>query len=357
MSTQNNKLDFTDQEFNIGIDVHDKNWVVSIRNNKMELKTFSMNPSPKELYRHMNHNYPGGQYNSAYEAGFSGFWAHRELEKLGIKNIVIHAADVPITNKEKTNKDDKIDARKIARELDNNSLNSIYIPNEFNQQLRSLNRLRSRAVVSQTRVKNRIISHLYYYGITVPSNQEMPRWSGYFINWLKSIEFKHKTAKTYLLFCLEELLQHRKRIAQILRELKLYIKEHDLYQQIEYIRSVPGIGYVSAMVFYTEIMDINRFKKFDNLLSLVGLVPSTASSGDKSSEKGLTPRRNRFLRHMIIESAWVAVRKDPALLAAFNKLTKRMKKQDAIIRIAKKLLNRIRYVWKNQTYYVNAVIE
>ena len=111
------------------------------------------------------------------------------------------------------------------------------------------------------------------------------------------------------------------------------------------------------MVFFTEIMNMYRFPKLDHLLCYIGLVPSVASSCDKSSEKGITPRRNRYLRHLIVESSWAAIRKDPALLACFNELTKRMKKQDAIIRIAKKLVNRIRHVWKNQTYYVPAVIE
>ena len=120
---------------------------------------------------------------------------------------------------------------------------------------------------------------------------------------------------------------------------------------------MPGIGTVSSMVLFSEIMNIYRFPKIDHLLCYVGLIPSVNSSGDKSSERGITPRRNRFLRHLIVESSWVAIRKDPALFTAFTVLTKRMKKQDAIIRIAKKLLNRIRYVWKNQTYYVPAVIE
>ncbi len=57
MSKQNNKLDFTNQEFHIGIDVHKKNWSVTIRSNQMELKTFSMNPSPEDLYHYMNRNY------------------------------------------------------------------------------------------------------------------------------------------------------------------------------------------------------------------------------------------------------------------------------------------------------------
>ncbi len=43
-------IDYTNQDFFLGIDVHQKNWIVTVRTNNMELKTFSMNPSPEELY-------------------------------------------------------------------------------------------------------------------------------------------------------------------------------------------------------------------------------------------------------------------------------------------------------------------
>ena len=101
----------------------------------------------------------------------------------------------------------------------------------------------------------------------------------------------------------------------------------------------------------TEFIDISRFKKFDKLCSFLGLVPSTDSSGERQRDIGLTPRCNKYLKHMIIESSWIAVRKDLSLLNAYAKLTDRMAKTDAIIRIARKLLNRIHYVWKNQSPY------
>jgi hypothetical protein len=53
----------------------------------------------------------------------------------------------------------------------------------------------------------------------------------------------------------------------------------------------------------------------------------------------------------------VAVRKDPALLMSFNELSKKMPKNNAIIRIARKMLNQIRYVLKNQQEYVSAVVQ
>ena len=42
---------------------------------------------------------------------------------------------------------------------------------------------------------------------------------------------------------------------------------------------------------------------------------------------------------------------------AFAQYCKRMRKTRAIVKIARKLLNRIRYVLKNQAEYVPAVIE
>jgi len=71
----------------------------------------------------------------------------------------------------------------------------------------------------------------------------------------------------------------------------------------------------------------------------------------------MTGRRNPQLRCLLIESAWVAVRKDPALIMAFNDLCKRTTKTKAIVKIARKLLNRIRYVLKNQQEYVPGVVQ
>jgi len=351
------ELDFSDKKLFMGLDIHKKNWSVTIRCSGMELHTFSMNPSPAELYRHLQKRYPNGQYFSAYEAGFCGYWIHRELEQFGVHNIVFHAADVPTTHKERERKSDKVDSRKIARELENNSLTGNYIPDEKFQQIRSLRRLRDRTTQNQTRTKNRIKGLLNFLGVETPSQQEMPHWSSRFISWMETVELPHSSSRDYLDLCLLELREHRKRTSEIVRMLRKYCKELGLNQLLLNLRTVPGVGFVTAITLITEIMDMARFCKFDHLASFFGLTPSVASSDDNEVNYGLTNRRNRYLRHVIIEAAWVAIRKDPALLCAFNELSGRMKKQDAIIRIAKKLLNRIRYVWNNQQEYVTCVAQ
>jgi len=112
----------------------------------------------------------------------------------------------------------------------------------------------------------------------IPSHEEMPHWSGHFINWLKSLEFSYQAAKDYLLFCIEELIDRRHRIAQITRALRRHIKEQGLSEQIDLLCSVSGVGPITAISFYTELMEMNRFRTFDRLASYVGLVSCQVNS-------------------------------------------------------------------------------
>ena len=71
----------------------------------------------------------------------------------------------------------------------------------------------------------------------------------------------------------------------------------------------------------------------------------------------ITRRGHSVLRAVLIESAWVAVRTDPALTLRYHELCKRMELNKAIVRIAKKLLNRIKFVLKNKQVYEYAVVK
>ena len=352
-----NNLNFSNTFFYIGIDTHLKNWRVTIRNSGIELKTFSMNPSPDELYKYLNKHYPNGNYLIVYEAGFCGFWPQRKFAELDIKCIVVNPADVPSSNKEKTVKTDPIDSRKLARELENGSLKALYVPDIYSEQLRTLMRLRFRLVQNQTRIKNRIKMLLYNYGIIIPKEHlSNSRWSGYFIDWLKSLKLNSSAGQYTLDNLLLQLEQTRAHLNNILRQLRLEAGTESISSVISSLSSVPGIDFITAMSLFTELIDIKRFNNFEQLCSFVGLVPSVHSSGQTEYTKGITFRHNKFLRPILIEAAWTAVKKDPALTLRFNELIKHMSKQKAIIRIAKKLLRRIRHVWINQDSYVNALV-
>jgi transposase len=356
MTPQNNQLDFKGQSFFIGIDVHKNNWSVTIRTRDLELKTLSMNPNPEELAHYLRRRYPGGNYHSVYEAGFCGFWIHRRLQALGIDNIVVHPADVPTTRKEKDQKRDPIDSRKLSRELASGSLKGIWIPATFHEELRSLSRLRHKTVRHQSRVKNRIKGLLHYYGIPIPNRVEVSPWSGVFLNWLKELTFNHEPARYCLLTSIQELINTKQQIADIVRELRRYSRQPGIKEIVrDVLMTIPGVGFILAMTLYAEIADARRFRRFDHMACYVGLVPSVSSSGDKENIRGITERHNGYLRYLLIEAAWIAVRTDPVLTDAYCTLIRRMSKQEAIIRIAKRLLSRMRCVWINQQPYVEGI--
>ena len=351
-------LSFKDQDFFIGIDVHKKQWTLSITTMNMLLKKrLSIDPSPLGLLIYMQKHYPHGNYYAAYESGFSGFWAARQLNNLGIKCMVIHPSDVPSSQKERLNKNDRIDSRKLSRSLSNGDLIPIYIPEKVAEEYRYLNRHRLRMVKDQTRIKNRIKSTLHQFGIQIPLRYEERRWAGAFINWLLSIKFDTEYAQFAYEDLIDQCVQIRTRITKQLKKMRNMSKEVAPFNVIiPLLLTVPGIGFISAITLATEIVDMNRFKTLENLASYVGLVPSIQSSDETEITYGISTRRNKFLRSILIEAAWKAVKIDPALTMKFNKLSRRMPRNKAIVRIAKRLLSRIRYVWNNQKPYVLSVV-
>ena len=136
------------------------------------------------------------------------------------------------------------------------------------------------------------------------------------------------------------------------------LAKSDRYRSnLKLLQSIPSIGQLTGMILLTEIGDINRFKRLDELCSYCGVVPNCHNSGQSEKVGGLTRRGNNIIKRVLIECAWSAVRKDPALLLYYKEQIKKMKGQKAIIKVVRKLLSRIRYVLMNKKEYVLGVIE
>jgi len=352
------QLDFSGQDIFIGLDTHLKTWKVSIIVGDTSFKTYMQDPAVGVLRKFLLKNLPGGNYYSAYEASFSGFSIHRKLLKSGIKNIVVNPADIPTTDKERKQKEDKRDSREIAKQLSKGLLVPIYIPEVETEGDRNLIRYRKSLAKDSARAKNRIKSLLYYHGIKIPAEFDENRyWSKKFINWIEELEMPTPSAKLVLEKRLNWLKIHREEILSTNRAIRQLSKKQVYKTNVNLLISVPGVGLLTAMMLLTETGDIKRFKKTDKLNAYLGLIPTTNSSGQKDKTGNITSRTNKLLRSAIIESAWVAIRNDAALMLAYQKLIKRMKSQNAIIRIAKKLVNRIVYVLREQRPYVSNIVK
>jgi transposase len=324
----------------------------------LSYRTFTQPPSVGALVQHLERNFPGATYYSSYESGFSGFWAHRELVSQGLHNIVVHAADVPTTQKERAFKTDKRDCRKIARSLCNGELEALHVPSIKTQEDRSLVRLRLTFRKDLTRQKNRVKAMLNFYGKEIPERfSSSSHWSKVFIEWLKGVKFETGSAEQALKLLIGQVEQLRSGMLEVTRKIRKLATSQDYCADMALMLKLPGVGLVTGIAFLTQLETINRFPNTDRLASYLGLIPNCHSSGDKENTGEMTYRGNKWLRELLIECAWTAARSDPALHLAYLNLCKRMESNKALIRIARKLLNRIYYVLKNKREYEKGIVQ
>lgn len=348
------ELSFEGETIYCGLDVHKTNWKVNARMNNIEIAAFSQDPNPEQLKTHFKKNYPGAFLKVAYEAGFCGFGIQRSLTKMGIKCIVVNAADIPASDKDRKRKDDKRDARKLSLELAKGDLSAIYVPDKEIENVRALVRQRHRFVQDQTRTANRIKQFLLNHSLSTEDKSE--RWSLKFIKKLEELDCESESLKITLKYLVEQYSRTRDSIKNVTLAIRNFSKQEPFVQVQTVLQSINGIGLISGMVVQTEIMDIYRFKTLDKLCDYAGLVPDIYSTNDKTLICGITARANEFLRETLIESSWILIRKDPAMLMKFNEYRRRMNENKAIIRISKHLLSRIRHLWINGGSYEKGLV-
>ena len=175
------------------------------------------------------------------------------------------------------------------------------------------------------------------------------------MSWVEQQAAKDILLQETLLLMLEEV----KLLRQLLLKTEIKIRElmkNKYQQQATLLLSTPGIGQTTAMLFLLEIGDLKRFAAFDQLNDFVGFCPDTNSSGDIARDTGITTRRHKQLRSALLEAAWKAIKVDPVLLETYQQLARRMKAQQAIIRIARKLLRRMRAVMLSGIPYQKGMV-
>jgi transposase len=252
-------------------------------------------------------------------------------------------------------KTDKVDCLKLAKSLRAGLLNGIYIRPKDSIDERGVVRIRRAIIKDLSRYKIRVKHLLMSNGVILPEQFDKRRgscWSGAFIAWLKSdIKLLSSTRRSLDLLIAQV---ERMRLAQLqaTRELRSLSRTEAYRENYDLICSVPGIGGIVAMTLLTEVHDISRFSNERQFASYLGLVPTSHSSGDKTIHGEMTFRGNKDLGPMMIEAAWIAIRNDIGLASSFSQYCRKMKSQQAIVRVARKLSNIIIAVLKNKRKYV-----
>lgn len=344
-----NKRNYSEKVIYMGIDVHKKTYAcVSICEGEI-VKRDTLPACPEALLNYMHKFFPGAKINSAYEAGFSGFYLHRFLLKNGVNNIVVHAASVEISSRDRV-KTDKRDALKIATQLSVQRLKGIYVPSIEREAKRNITRLRASFWKLRQSVGARLKSLLFTQGL-IDGNDDTRLSKKWIMKKLIEIEEnKYESEFYYSVRMYAEEWDHlTEKIKEIEEQFKIQAKEESDWHTI-YV-SFPGIGLIHARQLNNELGDMSQFQNEKQLFSSTGLTPSEYSSGEHIRQGHISRQGNPLIRKILIEASWIAIEKDPNLRETFERISVKAGRKRAIVGVARRFVGRMRSCLMSGTLY------
>jgi transposase len=236
---------------------------------------------------------------SCYEAGPTGYWLHRELEKLGVSNYVI--CPTRLDSRGKGVNTDKSDATELLVRLDRyvagnqKAFSVVTVPTPEQEQKRALSRqrdqLRRKRLSFAAQGRMLLLSQGYRY-----SN-----------NWWKTNGWE-KLQEKVPGWIVEQLKIFRGIIQYVQKEVNALARR----LTSEAPKSLPkGLGGLTHEILEREIRDWSRFKNRRQLGSYSGLTGGVSGSGERSLDLSITKAGNRRLSCCLVECAWRMVLQQP----------------------------------------------
>ena len=353
--TEGTMRDYTGKTVYVGIDVHKKTYsCVTICNGEV-IKRDTMPGKPAVVVSYLKKAFYGAQIESVYEAGFSGFHLHRILHSEGINNVVVNAASIEVSSRDRV-KTDKRDALKMSTQLSVGRLSGIHVPEAEREQMRSVSRLRDRMMRARNSVGNQLKSLLYTQGLIECEDDTVisEKWIAIKLEAIKRSNFIEDFVFTVEQYQ-DEWIQLNNRVKEITKRMKAQAKKEPALQAI--YESVPGIGPIHARQLINELGDMKQFKNMKKLFSFTGLTPCEYSSGENVRHGNISRQGNPILRKVLVETAWVAIKRDMELRNMFDQIAHRRGKKRAIVAVARNLVGRLRSCVMSGCLYEIKLIE
>jgi transposase len=119
------------------------------------------------------------------------------------------------------------------------------------------------------------------------------------------------------------------------------------------LKTIPGIGAVDGAMIYSEIGDISRFRKPDQLIAFAGLDPATKQSGNfRAGSTKMSKRGSPFLRFALVNAAWNVSMNNATFGEYYNlKLAEKGRHYKALGHVAGKLCRVIFAMLKNNMVF------
>jgi transposase len=282
----------------------------------------------------------------AYEASGQGFGLYDDLTEAGIDCQVLAPTHLPHTAHSRKNKTDDKDAEMLLNEvrahvLAGRELPSVWVPNPQTRDDREVVRLRLELAEQRTRMKNQIRNLAKRWKLAFPEwFTSSGNWSRKSLAWLQDVAAGKagtlpdgaREAMANLVHLYETLCERMKTLDGVITRLS---RSPRYARSFRKLKLLPGVGTLTAMVFLTELGDLERFSNRRQLAAYLGLVPSAFESGERDDRKGhITRQGPKRLRHMLCQSAWAALRCSPEWRATYERIRRGSSKRSKVAIVA-----------------------
>jgi transposase len=285
----------------LGQDVHAASVVVTVQMDGCPPQPAQRIATAKYLgwVRMLQQRHPHAQIHACYEAGPCGYWLHRELTQLGVRNDVV--APVALNGRRKN---DARDSRALGEQLDRyvrghrHAFSPVKVPTPAQEQERGLLRHRTRLARTLARAAQQGRSLMLLEGLRVRGDwwgqRRWPELAATLPGWLRDL--------------LGDLQAQAKLLQGQIRTLEAKI---EALAETRKVAAPRGVGTRTWLTLALEVVDWSRFDNRRQVASYTGLCPGEFSSGESRREGSIDKHGNRRVRHALIEAVWRLVRWQP----------------------------------------------
>lgn len=288
--------------------------------------------------------------------GSAHYWA-RQLQLLGHEVVLLPPSLVrPYVRRNKTN---RTDAKGILEAYRNEEIHPVPIKSVHQQTLTSLHRARAGWMRARTARINTVRGLLRELGVFLPAGAK------------KVVPAVYEYIGDADSDCPEPLRTVLERMCREIRDLEASIRDTEAQLErlakdipiVAQLRSIPGIGLLTATALVAFVGDIRRFKRARRFASYLGLTPKESSTGKTRRLGRISKQGNTYIRHLLIHGARslmraAATKKDPDRLRtwALAKAASRGPHKGATA-VANKLARIAWAVWTGNTSYRSIPVE
>jgi transposase len=230
-------------------------------------------------------------------------------------------------------KNDRIDAGKIADCLRCDFLPECHMASTEIRDRRRTLRYRSLVVKQMVQMKNRVSGLLMETGVSY--NKDRLHKVGYFAELMSTNEEVNQSIRPLLKLSREMISRSQKLDYALVSSLE---RDQLLEERLRRLRTVPGVGPITALTWALEIGDFTRFASIKQAISYCGLCGDEKSSADKVMRMPISKQRNKHIQRVLVEAAKLAPRECHELAVIRERELERGNRNRATLAVARKLV-------------------